>query len=92
VRRLQGLSDLKGARAHLEEAVRVWKSSLGRDDLLTALGLNRLGNVQWELREYAAAKKSHEEALAIYSNTLPKDHPVAWWPACGACPMRRRIN
>jgi CHAT domain-containing protein len=39
------------------------------------MSLNNLGNVQWKLREYAAAKKSHEEALAIYRKTLPKDHP-----------------
>ena len=28
-----------------------------------------------DLREYAAAKKSHEEALAIFRKALPKDHP-----------------
>ena len=28
-----------------------------------------------ELREYAAAKQSHEEALAIFRKSLPPDHP-----------------
>ena len=31
--------------------------------------------MQIDLREYAAARKSHEEALAIYRRALPKDHP-----------------
>ena len=31
--------------------------------------------VQYELREYAAAKQSHEQALAIRRKALPKDHP-----------------
>ena len=40
-----------------------------------ARSFNNLGNVQYDLREYAAAKKSDEEALAIYRKALPKDHP-----------------
>ena len=31
--------------------------------------------MQYELREYAAAKQSHEEALAICRKSLPPDHP-----------------
>ena len=31
--------------------------------------------VQSELREYAAAKQSHEQALAIRRKSLPPDHP-----------------
>ena len=31
--------------------------------------------VQYNLREYAAAKQRHEEALAIRRNSLPPDHP-----------------
>ena len=31
--------------------------------------------MQYELREYAAAKQSHEEALAIRRKALPPDHP-----------------
>ena len=31
--------------------------------------------VQYELREYAAAKQSHEQALAIRRKSLPPDHP-----------------
>ena len=31
--------------------------------------------MQHDLREYAAAKASHEEALAIRRKALPKDHP-----------------
>ena len=31
--------------------------------------------VQYELREYAAAKQSHEQALAICRKSLPPDHP-----------------
>ena len=31
--------------------------------------------MQLDLREYAAAKASHEEALAIRRKALPKDHP-----------------
>ena len=31
--------------------------------------------VQSELREYAAAKQSHEQALAIRRKSLPQDHP-----------------
>ena len=31
--------------------------------------------MQSELREYAAAKQSHEEALAIRRKSLPPDHP-----------------
>ena len=33
------------------------------------------GDVQSELREYAAARKSYEEALAIRRKALPQDHP-----------------
>ena len=32
--------------------------------------------VQSELREYAAAKQSYEQALAIFRKSLPPDHPV----------------
>ena len=39
------------------------------------MGLNNLGIVQDELREYAAAKQSHEQALAIRRKALPQDHP-----------------
>ena len=31
--------------------------------------------VQYALREYAAAKQSHEQALAICRKSLPPDHP-----------------
>ena len=31
--------------------------------------------MQRELREYAAARKSHEEALAIRRRALPEGHP-----------------
>ena len=31
--------------------------------------------MQYELREYAAAKQSYEEALAIRRKSLPPDHP-----------------
>ena len=31
--------------------------------------------MQSELREYAAAKQSHEQALAICRKSLPPDHP-----------------
>ena len=31
--------------------------------------------MQSDLREYAAAKQSHEEALAIRRKSLPPDHP-----------------
>ena len=31
--------------------------------------------MQYELREYAAAKQSHEQALAIRRKSLPPDHP-----------------
>ena len=31
--------------------------------------------VQYELREYAAAKQSYEEALAICRKSLPPNHP-----------------
>ena len=37
--------------------------------------LNNLGMVQYALREYAAAKQSHEQALAICRKSLPPDHP-----------------
>ena len=31
--------------------------------------------MQEDLRDYVAARKSHEEALAIRRRALPKDHP-----------------
>ena len=39
-----------------------------------AASLYNLGRVQSDLREYAAARKSQEEALAICRKALPKDH------------------
>ena len=54
-----------------------------------ANSLNNLGNVQCDLREYAAARKSYEEALAIRRRALPKDHPdiaisLTTWGSCRA--------
>ena len=48
---------------------------LPKDHSDIAQSLNNLGLVQWNLREYASARKSLEEALAIYRKVLPKDHP-----------------
>jgi CHAT domain-containing protein len=45
----------------------------GHRDLATSL--NDLGIVQYSLGDYAAAQKSHEEALAIRRKVLFKDHP-----------------
>ena len=45
------------------------------DHPLIASSLNNLGNVQSELREYGAAQRSHEQALAILRKALPPDHP-----------------
>jgi len=39
------------------------------------LSLNNLGNVLSELRDYAAAKECHGQALAIRRKSLPADHP-----------------
>ena len=55
--------------------MRVWRSSLESSSPLTAMGLTNLGEVQYDLREYAAAKQSHEQALAIRRKSLPPDHP-----------------
>ena len=52
-----------------------WRTSLGSSDPLTAIGLNNLGVVQWELREYAAAKKSSRGGAGHPPQALPKDHP-----------------
>ena len=40
-----------------------------------ATSLNNLGIVQRDLREYTAAKASHEEALGIRRKALPPGHP-----------------
>ena len=37
--------------------------------------LNTLGVAQLQLRDYAAARKAIEEALAIRRQALPPDHP-----------------
>ena len=39
------------------------------------MGLTNLGECSTTLREYAAAKQSYEEALAIRRKSLPPDHP-----------------
>ena len=41
--------------------MRLWRSSLESSSPLTAMGLTNLGDVQSALREYAAAKQSHEQ-------------------------------
>ena len=51
------------------------RKSLPPDHPDIALSLNNLGLVQYALRDYAAAKQSDEEALAIFRKALPKDHP-----------------
>ena len=45
------------------------------EELRQAGKLDNLGLVQSALREYAAAKQSHEQALAIRRKSLPPDHP-----------------
>ena len=55
--------------------MRLWRSSLESSSPLTAMGLTNLGDLQSGLREYAAAKQSHEQALAILRKSLPPDHP-----------------
>ena len=42
-----------------------------------AQSLNNLGNVQSGLREYAAAKQSHEQALAIRRKSCPRTTPIS---------------
>jgi Tetratricopeptide repeat len=39
------------------------------------MALTNLGRLQENLRDYASARKSYEEALAIFRRVLPKDHP-----------------
>ena len=51
------------------------RKSLPPDHPDIATSLYNLGMVQHELREYAAAKQSHEQALAIFRKSLPPDHP-----------------
>ena len=59
----------------LEEALAIRRKALPKDHPDIADSLNNLGAVQYDLREYAAAKASHEEALAIRRRALPTDHP-----------------
>ena len=57
---------------------RRWRSAASpclRTTPISPRSLNNLGNVQYALREYAAAKQSHEQALAIRRKSLPPDHP-----------------
>ena len=53
----------------------IFRKSLPPDHPHIAYSLNNLGVVQSALREYAAAKQSHEQALAIRRKSLPPDHP-----------------
>ena len=53
----------------------IFRKALPPDHPVLAPSLNNLGMVQVELREYAAAKQSHEQALAIRRKALPPDHP-----------------
>ena len=88
-------------RELLEEAVRLWRSSLESSSPLTAMGLYNLGNMQYRLREYAAAKQCYQEAWRSIGDppqvpafrTTPLSPPVCttWgWcrTSCGS--MRRR--
>jgi CHAT domain-containing protein len=58
-----------------QEAIRIWKTSLGVSDIQVALGLSNLGNAQYELREYVPAKASYTEALAIRRKALKENDP-----------------
>src|SRR5271157_5103328 len=61
------------SRAMSRLAIR--RKSLPPDHPDLATSLNNLGNVQRELREYAAAKQCYQQALAIRRKSLPPDHP-----------------
>ena len=56
-------------------ALAIFRKSLPPNHPDIAYSLNNQGNVQYELREYAAAKQSYEQALAIFRKSLPPDHP-----------------
>ena len=59
----------------IEQALAIRRKSLPPDHPDIAYSLGNLGNVQDELREYAAAKQSYEQVLAIFRKSLPPDHP-----------------
>ena len=70
-----GRQDARGAKEAIERAVGMQRAVLEKVHPDLALSLYNLGDVQDDLREYAAAKKSHEEALAIRRKALPQDLP-----------------
>ena len=66
---------MRRRRQSHEEALAIRRKSLPPDHPDIAASLDNLGNVQYALREYAAAKQSYEQALAIRRKSLPPDHP-----------------
>jgi CHAT domain-containing protein/Tfp pilus assembly protein PilF len=66
--------NLARSRELLEEAVGVSRISPGLGPSSTAAWLMNLGDIQYSLRDYAAARGSYEEALAIRRRAFPPGH------------------
>lgn len=68
-------ADLTGARHTLERALEFAKSEFGPKHLRLTGILARLGHVLADLHDEAGARSAYENALAIYENTVPANHP-----------------
>ena len=59
----------------MEEALAIFGRTLPAESPAIATGLNSLGVIQLNSRDYAAARKNLAAALRIRRRALPKDHP-----------------
>ncbi|MEM9463109.1 MAG: serine/threonine-protein kinase [Myxococcota bacterium] len=63
------------AKGYYEQALEIWKKTLGADHHYVARSLNSLGGVYFEQGEYERAKEYCEEALRIREKALGANHP-----------------
>ncbi|MEM7244606.1 MAG: tetratricopeptide repeat protein, partial [Acidobacteriota bacterium] len=73
--RRRGSRELLEEARHLgERALAIWENSLGPDHIHTAKGLNTLGVVAWDQRDFRTARRCFERALTVRENVLGAEH------------------
>ncbi|MCA9607866.1 MAG: tetratricopeptide repeat-containing protein, partial [Myxococcales bacterium] len=72
---LRRLGRYDDATATLEEALAIFRATLGDDHPRVAVTLNNLGATFADHRDFSGARRAHEEALSIRERALGPDHP-----------------
>jgi len=71
---LEEITDYPGARYYYEQALAIYRKSLGEEHFNTAISLNSLGMLLMVMGDYSGAQLYLEQALAIYRKVMGEEH------------------